>query len=617
MKHLIKLYGTLLICCTLTGSCAQKENSYLADFLHQADSLARIDGPAIQARLDSMGMPKDKYLHALWCLAYCSTIDQQHTPQSDSLIDIAYNYLTDHGTPSEQYRVTNVKGSVYYNRKERDKATEYFLKGLDMAEKMNDPKSLMQSHSYLGSTYIYHENLSRQAIKEYAKCLEIAVALKDSLWLGIANLCMGRPYLTAVSTDSLYTRWEEGVHYYKEGIKFSKLQNDEWTYVAALNELAALYSIHRHPTEALECLKESKPIHLRVQPTYTMSLYMTLADAYFAANQIDSALHYTRLLLTDDNYKRNGFVRLYNYYANKHDFEKAVFYNDSVYHYDLIFHRKDLTTQVVAIQEKYNQEKAINEKNRMEMERDQAILNGLLAAIVLLIAIAFLIYIYQRKLNLKKEELRRNALRLHENEEQILSNEQFIAELQKQITAEQENHEQSEEELAAIAAMQQQNEALHSENLRLKKHIDSYKHQLKPQELEALKAQSERVRQLEEREKALANELAENNELICLLRKTPKFIQTTEWETLRCVTNKVYNRFCERLMAQFPNLTEVDVQFCILIKLRFTVSQIAILTAISPTSVSQQKSRMKKRILQTDEDAFNKGQTLDMWIWEY
>jgi hypothetical protein len=36
--------------------------------------------------------------------------------------------------------------------------------------------------------------------------------------------------------------------------------------------------------------------------------------------------------------------------------------------------------------------------------------------------------------------------------------------------------------------------------------------------------------------------------------------------------------------------------------------------AVSPTSVSQQKSRMKKRILQQKTDSFTEGETLDLWL---
>ena len=47
------------------------------------------------------------------------------------------------------------------------------------------------------------------------------------------------------------------------------------------------------------------------------------------------------------------------------------------------------------------------------------------------------------------------------------------------------------------------------------------------------------------------------------------------------------------------------------------MSQIAVLSAISPTSVYQQKSRMKKRIQALEPELFTDGETLDEWLNEW
>jgi hypothetical protein len=59
------------------------------------------------------------------------------------------------------------------------------------------------------------------------------------------------------------------------------------------------------------------------------------------------------------------------------------------------------------------------------------------------------------------------------------------------------------------------------------------------------------------------------------------------------------------------------MQLCLLIRLRFSNAQIATLTAVSPASVSQQKFRLKKRLLQMDDTLFKEGETVDMLIWSY
>ena len=137
-------------------------------------------------------------------------------------------------------------------------------------------------------------------------------------------------------------------------------------------------------------------------------------------------------------------------------------------------------------------------------------------------------------------------------------------------------------------------------------------------ELEELKAQVAYVRELEKREKELTVELADNHEVIWRLRNNPKFMEDDEWKRLEEVTNKIYTGYTRRLKEEFPLLTDLDMQFCILLKLQFTISQIASITAVSPSSVSVQKNRLKKRLLQSNCHLFDdNSRTLDAFLLEY
>lgn len=85
------------------------------------------------------------------------------------------------------------------------------------------------------------------------------------------------------------------------------------------------------------------------------------------------------------------------------------------------------------------------------------------------------------------------------------------------------------------------------------------------------------MEQLREREHRLAERLISEQPLINELRHSPRFIKETDKSCLAALVDDVYNNFTSRLTTRFPNLTEMDIQYCILIKLHFTVSQIAIL----------------------------------------
>ena len=254
----------------------------------------------------------------------------------------------------------------------------------------------------------------------------------------------------------------------------------------------------------------------------------------------------------------------------------------------------------------------------VEKQRTQfSLMFVLLIALVLAMAILIVVNLYRRKLRISKEQINDFILTQQKNESIIRCNEQMIIDLQHQIADGQEVQEQLEEQKMALAILQQQTETLKNENVRLQQCIEKYKYQPSEEEIKKLKESASRMHQLEERERELTAELANNNELMRKLREKPKFLGTAEWKKLEEITNRIYNQFTERLKSQYSNLTEVDIQLCILLKLRFTVSQIAILTATSPSSVSVQKNRLKKRLLQIDEHLFENGQTLDMYLWIY
>ena len=136
--------------------------------------------------------------------------------------------------------------------------------------------------------------------------------------------------------------------------------------------------------------------------------------------------------------------------------------------------------------------------------------------------------------------------------------------------------------------------------------------------LEEEKAHTEevtgRLSEMETREQELSHALTNDTELMQRLRREPKFLGEEDWEKLKAVTDRVYNGFTIRLHEHCPQLSEVYIRYCVLIKLGFTVSQIGILMAVAPSSVSQQKSRIKKRLQQAEGCAFAEGESLDEWL---
>lgn len=125
---------------------------------------------------------------------------------------------------------------------------------------------------------------------------------------------------------------------------------------------------------------------------------------------------------------------------------------------------------------------------------------------------------------------------------------------------------------------------------------------------------SERIHLLDGQVQTLSSMLIDDDEMMERLNRQPKFLADADWTYLSQLADRVYNGFTARFAKRFPQLTPADLQLCLLIRLRFTNTQIATLIAVSPASVSQQKFRLKKRLLQTEETLFEDGETVDALI---
>lgn len=206
---------------------------------------------------------------------------------------------------------------------------------------------------------------------------------------------------------------------------------------------------------------------------------------------------------------------------------------------------------------------------------------------------------------------RRYLIDLSENEQRLRNNERERNELEACLSEMSLTDNEREEVLQSLTNLIDHGNRLHNENESLLARLKEYEKRPLPRDVELLKANAERAHLLDEQVQSLTATLIDGDALVSRLRLQPKFLTDNQWDHLRSLTDRVYNDFSQRLTRRFPQLTAADVQLCLLMRLRFTNAQIATLIAVSPASVSQQKFRLKKRLMQTEEALFEDGETLD------
>jgi len=255
----------------------------------------------------------------------------------------------------------------------------------------------------------------------------------------------------------------------------------------------------------------------------------------------------------------------------------------------------------------------------LDIERAGLKQRFLWAGIGMLFVIVLIVFFYQRKLLRKersvqqiKEQLHLHSLQLSENESLISKNEEIINDLSSQVD---EGGELKQE----ISLLVGENEALKQKNTSLQKDIEHYSKSIGKNNSEMVTYEKlvEQNAKLHERERFLTAQLVASTPLLDKLSKNPRYIDVMEWPGIIHAVNLLFDGFSYRLSHDFTALTEEDVQYCCLIKLRLSSSVIATLTGISPSSVTKRKLRIKEKMIQQRPSEIRKDQPVEIYLWKY
>ena len=557
----ILLFG--LAVCLLAASCgggSQARREALLDILSSPSTDRQTDF----ARLDSLEQAApdadehERVVRRLVREWLTASKTQQIAP--DSVTAPLVDYLEEHGTPRERARALILHGMGLERRDNAADALLAYQKALRLSRQAGDSVQVLLCWMRLGELYYLRTDLRSEAAEAYGNAMRLAEQLGDASRLSSCHANLGRLYMSAQPGDSLYDRWQEGVAHYRKAAELAREAGDELNEMAAKYELAGLYSTRQHPHEALPLLQETKDFAFRTFPDQKGATLFSLITVFLQLDLPDSAQVYIDQALAlparQNNIRYHVYEMLFQYYQAKKRPDLAAWAAaaDSLFHYQPAAARQQTSVQVAEVKEKYDNEQLSEAHARVSQERDNSILIGIAVAVALLLVIVFSRKAYRD--------------RLHRREQQLHEKDQAIDTLQTHL----------EEEKA------------HAEEV------------------------SGRLSEMETREQELSYALTNDTELMQRLRKEPKFLSEEDWEKLKAVTDRVYNGFTVRLHEYCPQLSEVYIRYCILIKLGFTVSQIGILMAVAPSSVSQQKSRIKKRLLQSADGAFAEGESLDEWL---
>lgn len=558
-------------------------------------------------------IPSENEQYATWALLMTQAQYKNQIEQSDSLINIAYSYFTKHDNAQRKALALYYKGILRHESHHAEDALSFYLEAATEIEKTNDYQLGFLINSEVGLMYLYRK-LNDYAMEYFEKAHHNAELSSDNqTYIAFSFIYIARAF-------SQKKQYNKAIEYYEKAIKIGQVNNYPTILASAMNETSFLFLKTGENKKALQYAKDCIKIKKTDQRIFS------LGDTYRYLKMYDSAYFYLNQACLSPNIHtaRSAYQALYYISQEEKDYKKAVEYSNKLWFYQDSIGKTDRNKALIEMQEKYDQQKIINENNLSQIKKDRIIRNVLIALIILSFIIAITNYLYQRKIvsqkqeiSEKEEKIRYFTMKIHENETLINRNKMRIEELTIQMEGSLEIKEQWKEQNKIRQEIQQQNETLKLENNNLQNHISNYAQSLKEKskELEAMEHLSKENQYLHKREAFLCNQLIKQTELFNKL-KTTKYIDNKLWQEIKEKIDLLFDNYTKRLCHQIPSLTDGDIQICCLIKLRFSNGDIANMLAISPTSVSKRKLRLKERIVQ-EIGSLGENQSLDLWLMEY
>ena len=608
----------ILIACTalLNIQCSRngKEKTILPELAHAESVMFDHPDSALQI-LETMPMPSalwDKENHALWCLLTTQAMYKQMMKiSSDSLVSIAYDYYKPTDNAFRKAMSALYMGGVNYNLGNVEESVRFYLEAKTEMEKTNDYKLGYLVMSGLGRIYLYR-NLIDYAFEACQSAYNYSVKDSNLRYQMVSLQYLARCYCLLNNLDKAEQVYEQSAELALE------LKNNDF-YAVVQQELALVYIAQKRFYESLEVVQTLQP---------SSQTYLLRGQIYLCLSKADSALYYLKKsLITDNVYtKRSVYKTLYqlscdselNIYM-KEFCDSLLFYTDSVM-------SLDKGKEIIAYKEKYDHQKLITEQQRLKLEKADTQRVLFIITICLIVVIAVVAYFYQKRLVRKETTIRKQSeqlqdymLQLHEYETRLIQNNRYMEELQEQIAGQEVNAEEIESYREQIDSLQSENSRLSKNINTLQQHIAEYTSKLDKarRDTEKFRSISEENLNLKQRERMLADYVVDNDSLVKELRENCRVLDDIEWGTLEQMCESTYGNFVSRLQSICPTLTKQELHLCILIKLRFSNTQMSEIFGVSVSSVSQKKFRLKKHLSYSLEGGLPEEMTLDRWLAEF
>lgn len=526
-----------------------------------ADSLIeeRPDSSLALLRRDSLLFTKaSKAVRMAYALSRTEAEDKCYvTHTSDSAIRPAAEYLAAHGTALQSVRAWYVLGRVYCDLRLYGHALTAFDNALAVAADSSRAVCRYKTRacSWVGDIY-EKKDLHRDALRYNKQAYRYAERsdMPESEVYALRDI--GRSY-------SCLKRNDIAIPYYKQAAMKAKASNDTMLYNMVMEELAAVYLEEGRIADAGEILL--KPFNTKIKEDIAAH-YFTKSNYFEALGELDSAMEYSlRGMAYGSIYsKRSVSLDLARVCIKKGKRDEALKYYEMYFAYADSLKGNEIAEDGNLLS-RIEQMLGIERENAALAE-DKAQLIAWLSVVLfaVFVAVFFAVRYYfnvRRRVKEQRERVKKYMRQQYERETQS-------------VQRNNERIRQLEDELASSSEQQKE----------LRK-------SLVRNETEMLGLRNKLMAFERERSELLAADFKET-EMYKLYHNPTARPTAADYHRLVAALNMSYDNFTQRLKDFYPNISNIEMWICCMVKTGLSAKEICNISAYSFNSLSMAKSRL-------------------------
>ena len=549
----------LVAAAAAVSSC--RDDGVARGVLRLADSLIeeRPDSSLALLHRDSLLFTKaSKAVRMAYALSRTEAEDKCYvTHTSDSAIRPAAEYFAAHGPALQAVRAWYVLGRVYCDLRLYGHALTAFDNALAVSSDSSRAACRYKTRACSWTGDIYEKkDLHRDALRYNKRAYRCAVRSDLSSSEVYALRDIGRSY-------SCLKRNDIAIPYYKRAAMKAEAMNDTMLYNMVMEELAAVYLEEGRIADAGEILL--KPFKTEIKEDIAAH-YFTLSDYFETLGQLDSAMEYNLWGMDYGStyFKRDVSLDLARVCIKKGKRDEALKYYEMYFAYADSLRGNEVAEDANMLS---RMERMLGvERENAALAEDKAQLVAWLSVVMfaVFVAVFFAVRYYfnaRRRIKEQNERVKKYMRQQNERETRtVLRNNERIRQLENELASSSEQQRELSKSLV-------RNEA---ETLALRNKLMAFER---------------------ERSELLAADFKET-EIYKLYHDPTARPTPADFHRLVIALDMSYDNFTQRLKDFYPNISNIEMWICCMVKIGLSPKEISSISAYSLSALSMAKSRL-------------------------